>query len=482
MTALIMTEPRQRYYNNDGTVAAGCYLYTYAAGTTTPKAAYTDYAGTIPHANPIVLDSKGEALIYWSGSYKVDLKTAAGVQITGYPVDNFVSDALTTAQVQALIDAAVNPLSVTRNACVNGGMRVASNPVLTLTTAFLEGKVNKLFGRVTNVSAGTLTQGNSTSYVSNAYAHFSGVTTSGTSVTEAQIRIPAGEAARFVNAASVFSCLVYHDIGSSKNVTITIKTPTTTADDFSALTTISTGTATAIATGADTRMTLAVADMADCSKGIAIEISLANTSVMTTKNIRVTEAQFETGTTRTSFVETIYEAAKAGVSPTMPAGTNTTDLATTEFVQTARTGSIIGRAYGEYSDYQRVSSVIPIYDTVPTSSEGTEIISVSYTPTSASNTIRLTGTVGGLPSVTGASVSLFNGTTCVDAKIFAHSSIYGSTALVVEFTAGTTSSTAYSMRVGVDPAGYVDINGTFAGARAFGGKSLCTLVVEEIKV
>ena len=86
-----MPEPRQRYYNNNGTLAAGCLLYTYASGTSTPKATYTDYAGTTPHANPIVLDSKGEALIYWDGAYKVDLKTAAGVQITGYPVDNYVS-------------------------------------------------------------------------------------------------------------------------------------------------------------------------------------------------------------------------------------------------------------------------------------------------------------------------------------------------------------------------------------------------------
>lgn len=86
-----MPEPRQRYYNNDGTVAAGCYLYTYAAGTTTPKATYSDSAGTTANANPVVLDSKGEAIIYWDGSYKVDLKTAAGVQITGYPVDNYVS-------------------------------------------------------------------------------------------------------------------------------------------------------------------------------------------------------------------------------------------------------------------------------------------------------------------------------------------------------------------------------------------------------
>lgn len=97
-TTSIMPEPRQRYYNNNGTVAAGCYLYTYAAGTSTPKATYTDSAGVTPHSNPIVLDAKGEALIYWDGSYKVDLKTAAGVQITGYPVDNYTSvDALIAA-------------------------------------------------------------------------------------------------------------------------------------------------------------------------------------------------------------------------------------------------------------------------------------------------------------------------------------------------------------------------------------------------
>ena len=91
MSTSMMPAPRMRFWNNDGTPAAGCLLYTYIAGTSTPKATYTDSAGTTASANPIVLDSKGEAVVYWSGSYKVDLKTAAGVQITGYPVDNFIS-------------------------------------------------------------------------------------------------------------------------------------------------------------------------------------------------------------------------------------------------------------------------------------------------------------------------------------------------------------------------------------------------------
>lgn len=87
-----MPEPRQRYFTNTGAPAAGCKLYTYAAGTVIPKKTYTDSAGTAEHENPITLDAKGECLVYFSGAYKIDLKTAAGVQVTGYPVDNYNTD------------------------------------------------------------------------------------------------------------------------------------------------------------------------------------------------------------------------------------------------------------------------------------------------------------------------------------------------------------------------------------------------------
>lgn len=92
MTTALMPEGRQRYFNNDGSVAAGCKLYTYAAGTLTPKTTYSDAAGAVPNTNPVTLDAKGEAVIFWDGAYKVDLKTAAGAQITGYPVDGYNTD------------------------------------------------------------------------------------------------------------------------------------------------------------------------------------------------------------------------------------------------------------------------------------------------------------------------------------------------------------------------------------------------------
>lgn len=92
MPTALMPEGRQRYFNNDGTPCAGGKLWTYAAGTSNPKATYADEAGTVLNQNPVPLDAKGEALIFWSGAYKVDLKQADGTQVTGYPVDNLKTD------------------------------------------------------------------------------------------------------------------------------------------------------------------------------------------------------------------------------------------------------------------------------------------------------------------------------------------------------------------------------------------------------
>ena len=59
----------------------GGKLYTYIVGTSYPKAAYQDSACIVPHTNPIILDSNGEAEIHLNGSYKFILKTSADVTI-----------------------------------------------------------------------------------------------------------------------------------------------------------------------------------------------------------------------------------------------------------------------------------------------------------------------------------------------------------------------------------------------------------------
>ena len=48
-----------QFFDNNGNVLTGGKLYTYAAGTTTPQTTYTNAAGTVAQANPIILNASG---------------------------------------------------------------------------------------------------------------------------------------------------------------------------------------------------------------------------------------------------------------------------------------------------------------------------------------------------------------------------------------------------------------------------------------
>lgn len=76
--------------DSSGNPISGGLVYTYEAGTTTNKTAYTDEALTTPATNPIVLDSKGQAVFYLStsGLYKINVTTSVGVQVSGFPLDD----------------------------------------------------------------------------------------------------------------------------------------------------------------------------------------------------------------------------------------------------------------------------------------------------------------------------------------------------------------------------------------------------------
>jgi len=75
----LMPMPKQAFHAVD---ASGRYVpivggkvYTYQAGTTTPKATYTDATGGTAQSNPVVLDARGEASVWLAdGLYKIVLK------------------------------------------------------------------------------------------------------------------------------------------------------------------------------------------------------------------------------------------------------------------------------------------------------------------------------------------------------------------------------------------------------------------------
>lgn len=56
----------------DGKPLAGGKVYTYEAGTTTPKSTYTTMAGDVPNLNPVILDQNGKAKIFLGdGAYRM---------------------------------------------------------------------------------------------------------------------------------------------------------------------------------------------------------------------------------------------------------------------------------------------------------------------------------------------------------------------------------------------------------------------------
>lgn len=89
--AVLAPEPKAQFLDANGAPLAGGKVYTYAAGTTTPLATYTDAGGLAPNTNPIILDARGECnLWYASGTaYKVVLKDATDATI--WTVDNIVT-------------------------------------------------------------------------------------------------------------------------------------------------------------------------------------------------------------------------------------------------------------------------------------------------------------------------------------------------------------------------------------------------------
>ena len=63
------------YLNLSGSPLQTGKIYTYEAGTTTNKTTWQDINKTTPHANPIILDAQGQALIFADGLYKFDAHT-----------------------------------------------------------------------------------------------------------------------------------------------------------------------------------------------------------------------------------------------------------------------------------------------------------------------------------------------------------------------------------------------------------------------
>lgn len=91
----LANNPKFQAFDSNGDPLSGGKLYTYEVGTTTNKTTYSDRILSTANANPVVLDSRGECVVYFSGTIKFVLKTSADVEV--WTMDNVaIDDAITS--------------------------------------------------------------------------------------------------------------------------------------------------------------------------------------------------------------------------------------------------------------------------------------------------------------------------------------------------------------------------------------------------
>ncbi len=148
-------------------------------------------------------------------------------------------------------------------------------------------------------------------------------------------------------------------------------------------------------------------------------------------------------------------------------------------------GRVVQTAYAEYTSATSITASIPIDDTIPQNNEGTQILSVSITPKSTTNKLRISfygwgstdnnnAVIAAAIFVSGNSSALSSSFSVVNVVNFARHM-----AAFHEYIPGVVSSLTFSVRVGVTAGSNLLMNG-YNGSRLFGGSSKAVLIIEEI--
>ena len=138
---------KHQFFDSSGNPLSGGKVYTYDAGTSTPRNTYTDQGAGTPNANPVILDSRGEASIWFSGSYKVVLKTSADVTI--YTVDNIQDPStgfVTTTGVETLTNKTLTSPAIS-SPTITGSPVMADAVITAMGAALKAGSASQAFAR-----------------------------------------------------------------------------------------------------------------------------------------------------------------------------------------------------------------------------------------------------------------------------------------------------------------------------------------------
>lgn len=203
-----------QFFDNNGDPLTGGLIYTYDAGTTTPRATYTDNTGSVANTNPIVLDAAGrtssEVWLTENVNYKFILKTSTGTTIGTYDnISGVPASSITSLRINGstsgYVDLQTVPIAGANTITFpaqTGTVLLDPNTAFTGTTTFQTiSATGDISGRTINAS-GSITVG---SYL---YGNSTG-----------QFKIPAGTTAERAGA--------FNGTGSIAGTTLSIATVST---------------------------------------------------------------------------------------------------------------------------------------------------------------------------------------------------------------------------------------------------------------
>jgi hypothetical protein len=116
----IFTNPKFKVFTTSGGLASGYKVYFFETGTSTPKNTYPTAADaaalTNANANPVVLDSNGEAEIWpTTGQYRIRIDSDVDVTQTGFPIDAIEGAGITLGAGEDLTLSSTSDILVNTN-------------------------------------------------------------------------------------------------------------------------------------------------------------------------------------------------------------------------------------------------------------------------------------------------------------------------------------------------------------------------------
>jgi hypothetical protein len=203
---------------------------------------------------------------------------------------------------------------------------------------------------------------------------------------------------------------------------------------------------------------------------------------------KITGGVIQDGAVSAIDIASVSNTAITGLIQSSQIGSANATLVTSGTLPTARlpAGSVVQVATYQFGSVSTGTGTIPLDDTIPQITEGTEFMTLAITPTSAtSKLVIIIHLQLDKNNANALTVALFQDSTANAIASQFYGAFASGSSLPLSFihtmTAGTTSSTTFRVRAGSEAAGTVTVNGR-GGGRIDGGVSASSIVIYEVAI